>query len=238
MALKDELEARVYGYASSVWPAVPQGRVVPEPDSPNLTQGNTGVRLDATVLYADIDGSTSMVDKLSATRAAEYYKAYLECAAKILKSNSGVITAYDGDRVMAIFMGDAQVADAVKSALQLNWAVAHIINPIFEGVYQANHLTLRHTVGIDSSEILAAKIGVRVDNDVVWVGPAANYAAKLNSFDGLDPIYQIRITEQALGLLGLTTFTRTSTGQSIWEGPYSNLQRGKHYRTDCTMPIA
>jgi class 3 adenylate cyclase len=238
MALKDELEARIYSYATSVWPPLPQGRVVPDNDSPNLTQGNRGVRLNATVLYADIAGSTTMVDTLSATRAAEYYKAYLDCAAKILKNNGGVITAYDGDRVMAMFMGDAQVKDAVTSALQLNWAVEQLINPIFDDIYKANHLTLRHTVGIDSSEILAAKIGVRLDNDVVWIGPAANYAAKLNSFDGLDSTYPIRITEQALDMLGLATFTRTSTGQSIWEGPYSNLQRGTHYRTDCNMSIA
>lgn len=237
MALKDELTAKVAGYARLRWAEIPLGRAVPDPTSPSLTQGNTGVRIDATVLYADIDGSTSMVDVLSDTRAAEYYKAYLECAAKILKSNDGVITAYDGDRAMAIFMGDSQVQNAVRAALQLNWAVQAIINPVFAAQYPNSHIELRHTIGIDKSQILAAKIGVRIDNDVVWVGPAANYAAKLNGFDGLDADYPIRITEQAMQVLGLMEFTRISNGQSIWAGPFFNLRRGGHYRTDCTMSI-
>jgi len=34
-------------------------------------------------------------------------------------------------------------------------------------------------VGIDTSALFVARIGVRNDNDLVWVGRAANYAAKL-----------------------------------------------------------
>lgn len=237
MSLRDELYLKVSEYAEANWAEIPKGRVIPEPESSSLTHGNTGVHLDVTVLYADIDGSTSMVDMLPDTRAAEYYKAYLECAAKILKSNDGVITAYDGDRVMAIFIGDLQVESAVRSALQINWAVQKIINPIFSEQYSQGHLYLNHTIGIDKSTILAAKVGVRVDNDVVWVGPAANYAAKLNSFDGLDSRYPIRMTEQAMISISLTTFFRVANGLSIWEGPYTNLKRGRHYRTDCVMEL-
>jgi class 3 adenylate cyclase len=32
---------------------------------------------------------------------------------------------------------------------------------------------------IDTSDLVAARIGVRSDNDIVWVGRAANHAAKL-----------------------------------------------------------
>lgn len=34
-------------------------------------------------------------------------------------------------------------------------------------------------MGVDTSDILVARVGVRGDNDLVWVGRAANYAAKL-----------------------------------------------------------
>jgi class 3 adenylate cyclase len=40
---------------------------------------------------------------------------------------------------------------------------------------------MRHVIGIDSSQILACRIGVRNDNDLVWVGRAANHAAKLSN---------------------------------------------------------
>jgi len=38
---------------------------------------------------------------------------------------------------------------------------------------------LRQTVGVDTSKLLVARTGVRGANDLVWVGRAANYAAKL-----------------------------------------------------------
>lgn len=235
MTLKDDLIAKVWEYITSTWGVIPNGYVVPTEES--LTLGNSGTRINATVFYADINGSTDMVDALSDTLAAEYYKAYLYCAAKIIKSNDGTITAYDGDRVMAIYIGTAQAKSAVRTALELNWAMGNIINQTFAGSYSTAHRVLQHTVGIDSGPLLVAKTGVRVDSDLVWVGPAANYAAKLTGFDGLDPNFQIRITEQAMRALGIGTFIKPD-GTTIWDGPYDNIKRGKHYRTDCHMAFA
>jgi class 3 adenylate cyclase len=36
-----------------------------------------------------------------------------------------------------------------------------------------------HLIGIDASELLVARTGFRGSNDLVWIGPAANHAAKL-----------------------------------------------------------
>jgi class 3 adenylate cyclase len=237
MALIDDLKAKVSDFARDQWGHIPDGYVVPGSEAA-LTLGNTGVRIDATVLYADIRGSTPMVDSLPDTLAAEYYKAYLHCAAKIVKDVGGSITAYDGDRLMAIFVGDEQANDAIHTALKINCAVIKIINPQFSALYQDAHRDIAHTVGIDSGILLAAKAGVRQDTDLVWIGPAANYAAKLNSFEGLDGNFQIRATAQAIERAGgVGKHTRAQGGATIWSGPYSNLDRGSHFRTNCWMDI-
>ncbi len=191
MALKDDLAEQVDLYVKSSWGEIPVGRVVPTAES--LTFGNTGIYIDACVLYADIHKSTRMVESLTDTRAAEYYKAFLHCAAKILKENNGTIVAYDGDRAMAIFIGTGKCDAAIKAAFELHWVVRNIINPKFNAFYSTPY-RLQHTVGIDVGRLLASKTGVRVDSDIVWVGNAANHASKLNSFEGLDPDYPTRIT--------------------------------------------
>ncbi len=228
MTLKEDLSNKVREYAKEPWDEIPDGYVVPAPE--DLTFGNTGRRLSACILYADICGSTAMVDSLSDTQAAEYYKAYLHCAAKLIKRNGGEITAYDGDRVMAVFLGDAKEDRAVNAAMELSYAVSKIINPEFSTVYATLHRDLRHTVGIDASTVLASKTGVRIDSDLVWVGPAANYAAKLNSFDGLDTSYPIRVTEEVYKALS-TNCLIGSGGELMWEGPYSNFDPRRHYRS-------
>jgi class 3 adenylate cyclase len=81
------------------------------------------------MLYADVDGSTAMVDTKDRWFCAERYKTFLHRAAKIIKARNGVITVYDGNRIMALFIGDNKCTNAITSALQINNAVLNAINP-------------------------------------------------------------------------------------------------------------
>lgn len=187
MALKEDLQKSVSDIFRTQW-TERDGTVVPEPK--DLGLGNDGVNFKkATVLYADLDGSTQLVDSFSKKFAAEVYKTYLLCAAKIIKDEGGSITAYDGDRVMAVFIGNAPNNDAVRCALKINWAVRNIVNAELKAVYPKVDYTVNHVVGIDTSSLMAARIGVRNDNDLVWVGRAANYAAKLTSLSSSTPTW-------------------------------------------------
>jgi class 3 adenylate cyclase len=186
MALKQDLEAAVKAIFSESWESRP-GRVVPVPT--DLGLGNDAVKLDATVLYADIADSTKLVDNSDPHFAAEVYRAYLTCAARIVKANGGIITAYDGDRIMAVFIGDKKDSSSVKTALQINGAVHDVINPSLAGQYPKATYRLRHVIGIDTSPLFVARIGVRNDNDLVWVGRAANYAAKLAAINENNTIF-------------------------------------------------
>jgi class 3 adenylate cyclase len=198
------------------------------PNVDDLTYANTGERLNVCMLYADLRGSTKMVDELADTLAAEYYKAFLHSAGELIRRNGGNIQAYDGDRVMAIYLGPDKENQAVSTALELNGVMLDVINPLFAARYGTLHRQLGHTVGIDAGAVLAVKTGVRNANDLVWVGPAANYAAKLNSFDGLDGAYPTRITKAVFDQLKGTQLAYNMT--PIWEGPYNNVGR-THYRS-------
>jgi uridylate cyclase len=179
MALKDDLETEVTKIFRERW-TTRDGQVVPEPA--DLKLGNDGVRLDATVLYADMADSTALVDGYKDWFAAEIYKAFLMCSARIIKAHSGIITAYDGDRIMAVYIGKTKNTAAVKTALRINWAVEKVIKLKLTAKYADTAYVPAHSVGVDTSKILVARTGVRNDNDLVWVGRAANYAAKLSAF--------------------------------------------------------
>lgn len=154
------------------------GQKVPEPS--DITLGNDAVKLNATVLYADLKESTNMVGKYKKTFSAEVYKSYLVACCDLIRNNDGVITSFDGDRVMAVFIGDEKESKAAKTALQINYIVRKVINPELQDNYNTNFI-IEQVVGIDNSELLVAKTGIRGDNDLVWVGNAANIAAKMCS---------------------------------------------------------
>jgi class 3 adenylate cyclase len=177
MSLADDLKAQVAKIFKTNWEKR-DGRVVPAPE--DLQLGNDAVEFDrATVLYADLSGSTSLVDNHGWMFAAEIYKTYLHCAAKLVLSEGGSITSYDGDRIMGVFIGDQQSTSAVRCALKINYAVKEIVNPALTTQYPNKTYDVSQVVGVDTSPIRAARTGVRGGNDIVWVGRAANYAAKL-----------------------------------------------------------
>ena len=175
-AFEDNLTTYVKKVFKDAW-SERDGQVVP--DAGDLILGNEAVRFDrATILYADLSGSTKLVETTNWSFAAEIYKTYLHCATKIIKDEGGVVTSYDGDRVMGVFIGKSQTTPAARAGLKINYAVQKIVNPAMHAQYNTDYNVVQ-VVGIDTSEVRVARTGARGDNDLVWVGRAANYAAKL-----------------------------------------------------------
>ncbi len=209
MSLEDDLKDRVAEIFADGWDTR-NGYVVPDPE--DVGHGNVGVKLDAAVLYADLKGSTKMVDAESREFSAEIYKSYLFCAGEIIQENDGVITAYDGDRIMAVFIGDRKRSNAAGCALKICHAVRHIINPAIVSQYGANQYTVKQIVGVDCGNLTVARTGVRGNNDLVWVGPAANYAAKLCDLGAAG--HSSYITSRVFDPM---KSYKTYRGRSIWE---------------------
>lgn len=183
MGLKDELTAEVKKTFAEVWEEQTTTSV-PAPEDLRLNSNHAKNLELATVLYADLDGSTAMIDECTWQFSAEVYKTYLRCAAQIIRSEGGSITAYDGDRIMAVYTGDYKNTHAVRTALKINYAVHQIIRPALKTQYANSSFQLKHVVGVDSTQLRTARIGVRGGNDLVWIGRAANYAAKLTTLSG------------------------------------------------------
>lgn len=178
MSIREELPAEVKAILATQWQAR-DGVKVPEAEDVRL--GNDAVKLSATILYADLVDSTELVQAYNASFAAEIYKSFLVCACRIIRDQGGIITAFDGDRVMGVFIGTVKNTPAATAALKINYAVRKIINPAVKAQYPTSTYEVKHAVGIDMSDVLVARTGIRGSNDLVWVGRAANYAAKLCS---------------------------------------------------------
>lgn len=176
MGFSDDLTAEVVKIFKEGW-TQREGRLVP--DTTDLALRNDAITLKGAVLYADLADSTGLVSTTKPTFAAAVYKTYLNCACRIIRANGGEITAFDGDRVMAVYLGDAKETAAMKSALQINYAVVKIINVKLREEHPQSAFVVRQAVGVDTGDLLVARTGIRGSNDLVWVGPAANIAAKL-----------------------------------------------------------
>ncbi len=230
-AVMSDLVSEVQEILGTRW-SERDGRVVPDGD--NVRLGNDAVKIPGTVLYADLADSTNLVKGYKWWFAAEVYKAYLVCACRIIRSNGGEITAFDGDRVMAIYMGDGRDTAAARSALQINYAVVKIINPQIKQQYPSTPYVMKQTVGVDRSILYAAKTGIRGSNDLVWVGTSANYAAKLSSIG--EGNYASYITAPVFNNMGHTA-KYSAQWREMWENRRWTAQNDMSiYRSSWIMP--
>lgn len=185
------------------------------PEAEDLKLGNDAVLLNGTVLYADLADSTGLVKGYKDWFAAEVYKAYLVAACRLIRNQGGIISAFDGDRVMAVFIGDSKNTSAAKCALQINYAVSKIINEEIKLAFPNTSFQVVQAVGIDTSDLFIAKTGIRGSNDLVWVGRAANYAAKLCSLR--EGSYASYITEDVYNSLADEAKYGGTDKQNMWQ---------------------
>ena len=181
MGLKQDLEAAVGSTLTTTW-NTRQGTTVPKTEGVALSGG--AVKLQATILYADLADSTELAMTHDRRVGAKVYKSFLLCSSKIIRSHFGHIRSFDGDRVMGVFVGATKNTAAAKCALQINWAFLNIVRPQIEAKYpglKASNWSFAHCVGVDTSDVLVVRSGIRDNNDLVWVGRAPNVAAKLSA---------------------------------------------------------
>jgi uridylate cyclase len=227
MSFESELREKLSDIFNTSWKSR-DGEKVPEAE--DVTLGNDAVKLEATVLYADLAGSTDMVLQKKPEFASEVYKSFLDSACRVIRNNDGLITAFDGDRVMAVFVGKSKNTNAVLSALNINWAVT-VVNEELRKVYTKSTYVVKHCVGVDTSPLWVAKTGIRNSNDLVWVGRSANFAAKLCSLRDGD--YASYITDDVYNNCNDSSLYTNKNGykDNMWESHTWGEQGRTVYRS-------
>jgi len=215
MSLERFLIAGVSNILRRRW-FIRDGRTIPQTQDVVLKDG--GVKLDATVLYADLKQSSELATDFQYRTASKIIKAFLFCNSHIIRRNRGRIRSFDGDRVMGIFIGDNKNICAVRSALKINYVVRNIIKPRVTEYFtsiEEEGFEISHCVGVDASNFLAVRAGIRGSNDLVWVGRAPNLAAKFSEIrDGNNNTY---ISEEVYNYLDSSLMVGGSPPELMWQ---------------------
>lgn len=182
MALKENLKGAVTSIYATAF-VERDGQKIPA--SEDVALANGAVKLDAAFLYADLAGSGLIAKSCPWDTTAKILRAYLDCAVRIIRSHGGEIRSFDGDRVMGVFLGDRKCTNAVKAALQINWATANIVQKEATGRFASvknNAVKIRQACGVDVGLSRAVRAGIRNNNDLIWIGRPPSLAAKLSDF--------------------------------------------------------
>ncbi|MBM3210343.1 adenylate/guanylate cyclase domain-containing protein [Candidatus Saccharibacteria bacterium] len=214
MSLLIELQSEVNSFTSGNYTTVnKQG--IPYPQ--DIPLGNQAAVLEATTLFVDVRQSSDITNSFRRQTAAKMMKAYFAGAVRIINQNNGQVRSFNGDGMLAIFIGASKDDHAVKAAMQLKYFVNNILEPKFRSYFANNMgalggaLNFSIGIGIDEGTIYAVRVGIKGTNDVAWIGRCTNTSAKLSGVADA-----IAITDSVYKKLSNTRIF--SNGVHMWSG--------------------
>lgn len=227
MALLDELtDVVTRGLAEDFTITSRTSGVVPDPADMSYS---TGVKMQATYLYADMADSTKLATSSPHTTVAAILRSYLEVTVRIIRAHDGHVRSFDGDRVMGVFAGDGRAAQAVRAAMKINYMSTQVIQPAIYSKYKSikeSGWKLRAVSGVASSEATMIRVGIRNNDDLVSIGIAPNLAARLSELR-TGTTTNVYIGKGTYKLL--TDSEKLSQGVNMWRGPYDQAMGGGSY---------
>jgi class 3 adenylate cyclase len=140
--------------------------------------GDLGFRAqkrDVAVFFSDIRGFTPLSDRLAPDRIIEMLNIYLRKEAEIIERNNGAVDKFIGDAVMAVFEGPDRYADAVRSAVEVQAALAKLNS---DGAFDE---PVEVGVGIGGGEIVMGAVGYEDRLEFAVIGRLVNLASRLCS---------------------------------------------------------
>ena len=133
-----------------------------------------------TVMFADIRGWTTLLEKMTPEEAFSFINAYLRRVNPVIKDCNGFIDQYYGDGVMALFPGTPD--DAVRAAVRMQEAVAEY-NRERE---KAGFGPIGIGIGLHLADLMLGVIGSEDRMQGAVVADAVNLAARI---EGLNKMY-------------------------------------------------
>lgn len=171
------------------------------------------INVECASLFADFGGCTNLIDKFDNKFSTWLLKSYLKCVSLIITDSGGIISAFEGDALMGLFVGSSKEIKAVQCAFKIQWAVVNIIQPMIDKLYSEKNYKMAQVVGIDSSDLSAIKTKVWNHYDILWVGRSVNYSANLTQYNNEN--YSTYITSDVYSKLSEELLS--NDGDILWE---------------------
>ncbi|MDT7953234.1 MAG: adenylate/guanylate cyclase domain-containing protein [Acetobacteraceae bacterium] len=159
-------------------------------------------RKHVTILFADIKGSTELIQSLDPEEGAELLEPILETMQAAVRDNGGTVLAIEGDGVMAIFGAPLAAED---HALRACRAAQRILDSI--RATGAQQIPVR--IGIDTGEIVLQSVSDGIAFEYRASGKLTHLAHRLQE-----------VAEAGTAFLSLPTLRLAGPGvKANWRGP-------------------
>ena len=176
-------------------------------------QVGSGEPREATVLFLDLEGFTSLSERLAPEDLVRTLNAFYAAVAEPIARHDGVITQFQGDAVLATFnaprLNADHAANAIRAALE--------IQALLQARIFGDGLALRARIGINTGVVIHGLIGTPDRLGYTVIGDEVNIAARL---EALNKTYgtSIIVSESTRDLAGPQRFAFALLDEALVRG--------------------
>ncbi|NIR28484.1 MAG: adenylate/guanylate cyclase domain-containing response regulator [Gammaproteobacteria bacterium] len=157
------------------------GKYVPDSVAEAILAGQgrlKPIKTTATILYADIEGFTTIVESMAPERVVQMLNEYFRAVVEPIKRHGGIINQFQGDAMLVTFnvpVADPRHADAAVE-------VAVEIQRLLRTHRFAGEL-LHARIGVSTGEVVAGNVGADDRLNYTVHGDAVNLAARFEELN-------------------------------------------------------
>jgi adenylate cyclase len=162
-----------------------------------LSNVHGGAEIEASFLFADVRGSTTLAEQISATEFRRQLDRFYDTASRILVDHDGIVDKFVGDEVIGIFIPalaeDEHASRAVEAGIALLHATGHA---------DAGGPWLPIGIGVHTGVAFIGAVGTPPITELTALGDVVNTTARLASAAGAG---ELLVTDAAAGAASLET---------------------------------
>lgn len=161
------------------------GYYLPEPVVQRLANDRSGTdwlkaeRKDMTVLFADIQGFTTMADAMSPEAVAEITYQLFSGLTEVIHKYGGTVDKYMGDAVMAFWGAPLLDHDHALHAVQASVAMQMAIVRMNADLFSEKNVEIHVGIGINSGSMVVGNLGSEHRHAYTVMGATVNMASAI-----------------------------------------------------------
>ncbi len=163
-----------------------------------------GERRELTILFSDLEGFTSISEKLDPMALTALLNDFLSDMTEIILDEGGTLDKYEGDAVIAFWNAPLSQPDHAVRATRAAWRCQERLAERREEFRVRTGATLRMRIGLNTGEAVAGNMGSRQRFNYTVLGDAANLASRLEGANKVFGTYTM-----------LADSTRAAAGDAI-----------------------
>jgi class 3 adenylate cyclase len=156
--------------------------------------------IEATTMFSDIRGFTTLAESQSPAETIELLNTYYTLMFEAISGQGGVVNQMVGDGLMAIFGAPMPLLNHAEQAVRAALEMIDMITLLNIDRAAANKPTIKIGIGIATGQVIAGYTGTQRRATYTCVGDTVNLAARLEAYTKVAqvPILIDEVTRQSL----------------------------------------